>query len=602
MTYQYPAVGAMLQKDVATFTVWAPLQEHVMLILNSQEITMKKDSGGYWSVSQISGRHGDRYLYKLDDGKIFPDPASRWQPEGVHQPSAIAETTFGWTDDDWHGLPLEQMIIYELHVGTFTTMGTFEGVISRLDYLVELGINAIEIMPVAQFPGTRNWGYDGVYPYAVQDSYGGVKGLKKLVDEAHLRGIAVILDVVYNHLGPEGNYFSFFGPYFSDKYKTFWGSAINYDDAWCDGVRHFYIDNALQWLDEFHIDGLRMDAVHAIWDFSAKHFIEELREKVRALETVTGRKKILIAELDLNNPRYINDPSIGGYGMDGQWIDEFHHALHALVTKEVNGYYEDFGELRHLAKSLADSYVYTGEYSIHRKKHFGVKPVHNHYGQFVVFAQNHDQIGNRLLGDRITGHLSFEGLKLTAAALLLSPHVPLLFMGEEYGEKNPFQYFISHSDKTLIENVRKGRREEFKYFNWEGEIPDPQSEETFRQCVLSWNADDQFSQTLLRFYRGLIALRKQQRALQGRQRSDLKLIDMPDQVLAFERKNGSHHVVILLNFNKIQISLPTPLAHSWNLIFDSSSAEWNGPGSHVTTRNDRTMTLNAESAVVYEIQ
>jgi maltooligosyltrehalose trehalohydrolase len=604
MNYTYPAMGARCEDGRCTFTVWAPLRKQVALQLQGKSTTIHSlvpDDRGFWSITLDSFRNGDRYLFRLDDQALFPDPASRSQPEGVHGPSAIADSAYPWTDDKWKGLPLEDMILYELHTGTFTPAGTFEGVISKLDHLVKTGINTIEIMPVAQFPGTRNWGYDGVYPFAVQHSYGGVAGLKRLVNEAHTRGLAVILDVVYNHQGPEGNYFPEYGPFFTDKVKTFWGDAINYDGAYADGVRQFYFQNALQWLDEFHLDGLRLDAVHAIWDFSARHFFEELREKVTALEERTGRKKVLIAELDLNNPRYINPPSVGGYGLDGQWIDEFHHALHALVTGEMNGYYEDFGETAHLAKSLKDSYVYTGQYSVHRKKSFGVTPERNPYGQFVVFAQNHDQIGNRLLGDRLAEKLSLEALKLTAATVLLSPHVPMLFMGEEYGETRPFQYFISHTDAELVENVRKGRRQEFKYFNWEGEIPDPQSEEVFRQCVLSWEENA----TLSFFYQYLISFRKSREAMKGRTRDTVTVFDpAEDKVIAFERKHNADHLLIVLNFNKaVSVFTPQISGSLWK-IFDSSSETWDGPGE-ITAQGSgvhEPVRINPESAVIFEIR
>lgn len=607
MKYIYPAVGAGFKDGQCTFTVWAPLRKQVGVQLQEAPSVIHPlipDERGYWSITLNSLRNGDGYLFQLDNDTLLPDPASRWQPEGVHGPSAIAGTSFPWTDHDWKGLPLADMILYELHVGTFTPAGTFDGVISRLDHLAKTGINAIELMPVAQFPGTRNWGYDGVFPFAVQNSYGGIIALKQLVNEAHQRGIAVILDVVYNHQGPEGNYLPAYGPYFTDKIKTFWGEAINYDGAYADGVRHFYFQNALQWLDEFHIDGLRMDAVHAIWDFSARHFIEELRAKVKQLEERTGRKKILIAELDLNNPRYINPPDAGGYGMDGQWIDEFHHALHAVLTGEVNGYYEDFGDISHLARSLRDSYVYTGQYSVHRKRSFGVPPEKNDYGQFVVFAQNHDQVGNRMLGDRLTTQLSFEALKLAAATVLLSPHVPMLFMGEEYGETNPFQYFISHTEPELVENVRKGRREEFKHFSWEGDVPDPQSEETFRQCILSWRDDAQHT-ALLSFYWYLIAFRKSREAMQGRERNTVNVFDHGTQkVIAFERKYGSDRVLIVLNFQKTSAEFTSPLKGGLRKIFDSSSEAWYGPGeaSNGQAEAQRTYRLNPSSAVVFEVR
>jgi maltooligosyltrehalose trehalohydrolase len=604
MNYKYPDAGAIqVDKDLIAFTVWAPLCKSVDLILHETKKTspMIKDNRGYWSITVDHIPDGSTYSFQLDHDKILPDPASRWQPHGVHGPSAIVGKKYLWTDSEWKGLALDNMIIYELHVGTFTAQGTFEGVISKLPYLQSLGINAIELMPLAQFPGCRNWGYDGVYPFAVQDSYGGAIGLKQLVNEAHAFGIAIILDVVYNHQGPEGNYLDAYAPYFTDKYKTFWGSAINFDDAWCDGVRNFYWQNALQWLDEFHIDGLRLDAVHAIWDVSANHFIRELKRKVAALEEQRGRKKILIAEFDLNNPRYIDPPSKGGYGLDGQWVDEFHHALHAIVTDEKNGYYEDFGDVSHLVKSLEDSYVYTGQYSIHRKKEFGVLPQENPYTQFVVFSQNHDQIGNRLLGDRLTAKLSFECLKVVAATVLLSPHVPMLFMGEEYGEKNPFQYFISHTDKELVEMVRKGRKKEFAYFGWKDEVPDPQAKETFENCKLSWPIEnDEQAFTLYQFYKYLINFRKERKAMAGRERNTLRIVNEEhNNVIHFSRAYNNDLIHVILNFNKTAVELKRENSFlSEKKIFDSSSTLWNGPGELASDKDDIIL-INKESVVVF---
>ncbi|MGC1241015.1 MAG: alpha-amylase family glycosyl hydrolase, partial [Chryseosolibacter sp.] len=331
---KYPPVGSAVKRDTCCFTVWAPFRKKVEVVLepnDTRHLLLKNDSG-YWSADVPDVKAGSDYFFLLDGDKKLPDPASRAQLQGVHGPSTVIADSFPWSDDHWKGLPLGDMIIYELHVGTFTASHDFDGVISKIPYLRNLGINAIELMPVSQFPGTRNWGYDGVFPFAVQASYGGAEGLKRLVNEAHRQGIAIILDVVYNHQGPEGNYLSEYGPYFTDKYKTGWGQAINFDDAWCDGVRNFYWQNALMWLDEFRMDGLRLDAVHAIWDFSARPFMEELSASVKALEKNSGRKKVLIAEFDLNNPRYISSPDKGGYGLDGQWVDEFHHSLHSLVT------------------------------------------------------------------------------------------------------------------------------------------------------------------------------------------------------------------------------------------------------------------------------
>lgn len=602
----YPAVGSFLKdQNTCSFTVWAPLKKKVEVVIENEKTSheLTKNDTGYWSATLENIKPGTNYFFRLDGDKKFPDPASRAQLQGVHGPSTVVEDTYPWNDIDWRGIPLGDMIIYELHVGTFTRSNNFEGVISKLPYLKKLGVNALELMPLSQFPGNRNWGYDGVFPFAVQTSYGGVSGLKKLVNQAHHQGIAVILDVVYNHQGPEGNYFSEYGPYFTEKYKTGWGKALNFDDAWCDGVRHYYLQNTLMWLDEFHIDGLRMDAVHAIWDFSACHFIEELSTKVRALEERCGRKKVLIAEFDLNNPRYISPVSKGGYGMDGQWIDEFHHALHALVTGEVDGYYEDFGEADHLAKSLKDSYVYTGQYSIHRKKLFGKQPKAITYDQFIVFAQNHDQIGNRMLGDRLTTLLSSEALKLTAATFLLSPHVPMLFMGEEYGEKNPFQYFISHTDKDLVEMVRKGRKEEFSYFNWQGDVPDPQSKKTFQQCILSWDIEKhKEAERLFSFYQHLIDFRKKRPAMQGKARDTLDVLSSQNRVISFERKFENDYLLIILNFNKQSVSFTPPLKQKVKKIFDSSSSQWNGPGEVAPKQMDvnHPIPLNPESVMIFE--
>jgi maltooligosyltrehalose trehalohydrolase len=357
-----PPRGRLFKWGTCNFVVWAPEKESVELIIThpyQKTYPLQKDEAGYWQITVENAEPGLRYLYRLNGEMDRPDPASLSQPEGVHKASEVIDRSFNWTDGKWKGLPMEDLIIYELHVGTFTGEGTFEGIIEKLDYFAGLGINAIEIMPIAQFPGSRNWGYDGVYPYAAQNSYGGANSLKKLVDAAHAKGIAIILDVVYNHIGPEGGYLSNYAPYFTEKYSTPWGNALNYDDAYSDGVRNYFLQNALMWLDDFHIDGLRMDAVHAIVDLGAKHFMQLLKEKVDEVEQRTGRTKFLIAELDLNNPRYINPESTGGYGLHGQWIDEFHHAIHSLITGETDGYYEDFGSFDHVVRAFRDTYVYT---------------------------------------------------------------------------------------------------------------------------------------------------------------------------------------------------------------------------------------------------
>jgi maltooligosyltrehalose trehalohydrolase len=602
MHHDYPAVGAFYNAHRCLFTVWAPRSEKVEVVVNDQIHPMECADAQHWTATVDDIAPGTLYWFRLDGKTQLPDPASRWQPNGVHGGSAVLHFEFQWTDSSWVGIPLRDMIMYELHVGTFSPEGNFQGIIARLEYLKALGINAIELMPIAQFPGNRNWGYDGVYPFAVHHDYGGATGLKQLVNEAHRMGIAVILDVVYNHQGPEGNYLSAYGPYFTDKYKTGWGSAINFDDAWCDGVRHFYWQNAIMWLDEFHVDGLRLDAVHAIWDNGAQHFIQELSGLVKGIEKKLGRKKVLIAEFDLNNPRYIAGPEKGGYGLDGQWIDEFHHALHALVTGEVNGYYEDFGQLNHLTKSLAHDYVYTGEYSKHRKKFFGVDPVENSHDQFVVFAQNHDQIGNRMLGDRLTSTLSFEALKLVAGVVLLSPQVPMLFMGEEYGEKNPFQYFISHTDANLVRMVQEGRRKEFSYFNWQGEVPDPQAESTFNQCKLSWNYTTGEHAVLLSYYQHLISFRRTRLAMQGRLRENIHASEIASKaVVALERSFESDNILIFFNFEKAAIQFSHRLKGRTKIVFDSSAQPWVvKDGNAEASVQGEEITMNGESVLILE--
>jgi maltooligosyltrehalose trehalohydrolase len=593
--------GAVYDRTQTDFCVWAPGKKTVDLVLAQKSVPMQHADNGYWVITERGAPPGTRYRFSIDGSDPKPDPASRYQPEGVHGPSEVVDRNFKWSDNGWHGLPLSEMIIYELHVGTFTPPGTFAGVISRLPYLKDLGINAIELLPVAQFPGQRNWGYDGVFPFAVQNSYGGPAGLKQLVNEAHSMGIAVILDVVYNHLGPEGNYLSEYGPYFTDKYKTGWGLAINFDDAWCDGVRQYYWQNARMWLEEFHIDGLRLDAVHAIWDFSASHFIDELQKQVAMLQQRVGSKKILIAEIDLNNPRYINDRSGGGYNLDGQWIDEFHHALHSLVTGETNGYYEDFGKDEHLIRSLQDSYVYTGQFSLHRKKHFGVKPS-NPYGQFVVFIQNHDQVGNRLAGDRLSTQLSLQQLKLVAAVYLLSPHVPMLFMGEEYGEKKPFQYFVSHGDKDLIENVRAGRKKEFSYFGWKEDVPDPQSEKTFSACVLSWSFEaDPEALELFSYYKKLIQLRKERKVFQVFDRSSLLIkASGQENLILYERIAGHEKILVALNFNAFTASFVNPYDRPVRISFDSSLSLAHEQKLPAEIATGELISINPHSAIIID--
>jgi len=473
-----------------------------------RRVALAKGAGGYHDAIVDAGA-GARYLFVVG-GNERPDPASRLQPDGVHAPSAVVPEEFEWHDARWRGIPLDDYVIYELHVGTFTDEGTFDAIISRLDALRELGITAVELLPVAQFPGARNWGYDGVYIGAAQNTYGGPLGLKRLVDVCHARGLALVLDVVYNHLGPEGNYLAEYAPYFTDRYKTPWGLALNFDGPRSDDVRWFFIHNALQWIDEFHVDALRVDAVHAVVDHSAEPFLQDLTGAVHARAEELGRRVYTIAESDLNDPRVITPRAQLGLGFDTQWSDDFHHALHALLTREQAGYYAGFGKVSDLARVLTDGYLYTGQHSPYRGRKYGRKPATRNGAQFVVCAQNHDQVGNRMNGDRLAGLVPREKLRLAAAAVILSPFIPMLFMGEEYGETAPWQYFTSHGDPDLIEAVRRGRREEFEEFQWEGEAPDPHDEATFLRSKLQGHHPDE---SLRALYRDLLRLRREQPSL-----------------------------------------------------------------------------------------
>ncbi|NTW04326.1 MAG: malto-oligosyltrehalose trehalohydrolase, partial [Oscillochloris sp.] len=528
--YHTPPGATYLGDGRTTFTVWAPLLSNVELSLLDPSLhyaPMERDSSGYWRATLEHVPPGTRYRYRLDGHDEFPDPASRWQPEGVHGPSAVLDPQFAWTDSAWFGIPLRNYVIYELHVGTFTAEGTFEAIISQLPQLKELGVTAIELMPVAHFPGQHNWGYDGVYLYAPHTAYGGAVGLKRLVDACHAQGIAVVLDVVYNHVGPEGNYlWSIARPFFTDHYRTPWGDAINYDGPHSDPVRHFIIANALYWLREYHIDALRLDAVHAIYDFSAYHLLEELADTVLEQAEALNRRAYLIAESDQNDPRLIRMKALGGYAIDSQWADDFHHALHVLLTGEQAGYYTGFGELSQLARAYRQAYVFAGDYAPNRSRRFGRLPQGCRPEQFVVCTQNHDQVGNRALGDRLATMLSFAQLKLAAGAFLLSPFTPLLFMGEEYAELAPFQFFTDHSDPALVRGVREGRKAEFAAFvqAHAQALPDPQDPATFARSKLDHSLRERGRHAVLRtLYRELLRLRRELPALRQAALGDLEV-------------------------------------------------------------------------------
>ncbi len=593
------------------FTVWAPAHDELAVQIVSPEnrvLSMEQDSRGYFSIMAENIEPGTLYYYKIAGERDFPDPASHSQPKDVHNASEVVDhTKMNWTDGEWSGIPLEEMIMYELHVGTFTPAGTFEAIIPRLSELREFGVNAIEIMPVAQFPGDRNWGYDGVYPFAVQSSYGGSSGLKKLVDAAHKEGLSVILDVVYNHFGPEGNYTSHFGPYFTEMYRTPWGRAINFDDIYSFGVREFFIQNALYWFENYHIDALRLDAIHAIYDLGAKHFLQELAERVNELSSRVGRKLYLIAESDLNDVRVIREKELGGYGIDAQWSDDFHHALHTVLTGEGRGYYQDYGSCEQLAKAFSSGFVYTWNYSQHRKRYHGSESCDRSGNQFVVFAQNHDQIGNRMLGERLSNLVDFEALKLTAGAVFLSPYIPMLFMGEEYGEDSPFLYFISHTDADLVEAVRQGRKREFADFHIEGEFIDPFSNDAFEKSKLKWEKRQEGKgKALLELHQHLIHLRRTMPVLKNLDKQNLEASAVEEDKLIFLRRRDSmgSQIFCIMNFNQKDVNFKPSPGGIWRKILDSADTKWMGAGAKMPEKliHEQEVTICPQSFTLYELE
>jgi maltooligosyltrehalose trehalohydrolase len=506
-------LGANLIDDGCEFRVWAPSAQSVTLRLTGQRGTrdwpMHRAEDGHF-VFETRARAGDRYFYIVDQNKPVPDPVSRLLPEGVHGRTEIVDPeNFSWTDQGWRGLPLRDYVIYELHIGTFTTEGTFDAAIARLPYLKKLGITVVEIMPVAAFPGTRNWGYDGVSPYAVQASYGGPDGLKRLVNAAHEIGLGVILDVVYNHLGNEGNYLRFFGPYFTGKHKTPWGEAINYDQPGSAGVRRYFVENALYWIGEYHFDGLRLDAVQTIHDDSRQHILAEIAENVSTQAQELRRTVCVIAETDENDARLVLPARSGGYGLDAIWSDDFHHAVHAFFTGERKGYYQDFGRPEQIVRALQDGFVYQGEpFQFWDGQPRGASSAGMPAPAHVVCVQNHDQVGNRARGERLTALIPRGARMLAAALLLLSPATPLLFMGQEFDETNPFLFFTDYGDPALQKAISEGRRQEFKDFDFAGEqVPDPQDPATFARSKLHWQLSEG-ENSMLDWYASLLALRR----------------------------------------------------------------------------------------------
>jgi maltooligosyltrehalose trehalohydrolase len=514
--------GATYRNGLTEFRVWAPAAERVVIRLKRASASEYRDfpmrrlgSSDYGIpelgdvrdadtfVLEIDAHPGDLYLYIIDGGTPVPDPISRFLPDGVHGPTEIIDPTqFHWTDQAWHGLNYNEYVLYELHIGTFTEEGTLDSAIAKLPYLKELGVTAIELLPVNAFPGKHNWGYDGVGLYAVQASYGGPAALRRFVDAAHHHGLAVVLDVVYNHLGNEGNYLRQFGPYFTAKHQTPWGEAINYDDDGSHAVRRFVIGNALYWIDEYHLDGLRLDAVQTIKDDSGKHIVAEIAERVHELGRDLGRIVSVMPETDENYARYITQ-----YGCDGVWSDDFHHAVHTLLTEENKGYYQDFaGRPELLLRALNEGFAFQGEVFRFWNDVRGTSAAGVPLPAHIICIQNHDQVGNRARGERLSALTSRGARKWAAALLLLAPHTPLLFMGQEFDEQAPFQFFTDYEDPTLQKAVSEGRRKEFADLDWT-EVPDPEDDETFERSRLNWEWTDH-QKEMLNWYRELLQLRR----------------------------------------------------------------------------------------------
>lgn len=561
------------------FRVWAPAARTVEVELFRQDgiarFELSAQGGGIFSAAVRNAGAGVRYKFRLD-GHSYPDPYSRFQPEGVHGPSQVVSPhTFQWSDDVWGGLNIEGLVIYECHVGTYTPEGTFDALIDQLAELKRLGVTALELMPVAEFPGRWNWGYDGVDLYAPTRNYGGPDGLRRLVDAAHTLGLGVILDVVYNHLGPDGNYLRAYSPhYFTDRYRTPWGEAFNYDGESNEWVRHYVVQNACYWLNEYHVDGLRLDATHAIFDSGPRHILAEVTEETRA-SLPAGRRVVLIAENESNDVRFIRPVSQGGYGFDAVWADDFHHAVHTLLTAENEGYYRDYPpSAKAVASTIKNGFLYQGEWSRHLQRPRGTKTSHEPASSFVFCIQNHDQVGNRAFGDRLNHNVDLGRYAVASALLLLSPETPLLFMGQEFAASSPFLFFTDHKPE-LGRLVTKGRREEFKAFSAFSDpvarkrIPDPQAGSTFRRSKLELAERDRHS-GVYRLYHELMSLRRNDPVLARQNRFNLRSEALLPEMIAIHRWEGSEHRLVVASFG------PAALVRFSDFAFlsDLASFEW----------------------------
>ncbi len=544
-----------------TFEIWAPLVSRVDLKVNDSLLPMDgPDQHGWWRLRADDAGPGTDYGFQVNgEDRPLPDPRSLWQPNGVHGLSRVYDQqAFSWNDPAFQPRPLSSAILYELHVGTFSEEGTLDAAIARLDHLVSLGITHVELMPVAAFDGNQGWGYDGVALFAVHAPYGGPDALKRFVDAAHAKGLAVLLDVVYNHFGPSGNYAGTFGPYITDAHHTPWGGAVNLEGEWSHEVRRFFCDNALMWMRDFHIDGLRLDAVHAFVDRSAIHFLEQLAMETRSLEAVAGRPKVLIAESDSNDPRIVTAREAGGFGLDAQWSDDFHHALFSVLNRgPLEGYYVDFGSLAKLAKAIEQTFVYGGLYSEHRRRAHGKPPRNLSQHRFLGYIQNHDQVGNRAVGERLQENAGFERAMIAAAIVLVSPFIPMIFQGEEWAASTPFLYFADHQDPALARAVSDGRRKEFEAFGWDPKsIPDPENHETFLRSRLNWvEAGHGDHARMQAWYRDLIRLRRSVPALNNGEAGNVHVtFDEAQKCLSIERGD----ILLHCNLGESDQAFPAP--------------------------------------------
>ncbi|MBI4010701.1 MAG: malto-oligosyltrehalose trehalohydrolase [Candidatus Rokubacteria bacterium] len=587
-----PDLGALPEADGVRFRVWAPRcrRVDVRVLAPGPEalVPLAPGADGVFEALVPGVRPGARYRYRLDGGAERPDPVSRSQPEGVHGPSEVVDPrAFAWSDAAWRGVPRRDLCLYELHVGTFTDAGTFDGVVPHLAELRDLGLTAIELMPVAEFPGGRNWGYDGVHLYAPQSTYGGPEGLRRLVDAAHRVGLAVLLDVVYNHLGPEGNYLADYGPYVSTRERTPWGPAVDYDGDGSTGVRRHVVGNARHWVREYHLDGVRLDAVHAIRDGSPTHLLAELGDALEADGRALGREVHVIAESNRNDRRIVLPRSRGGYGLAAQWSDDLHHALHVTLTGARGGYYEDFqGGLDDLEVALRSAWVFQGRFSTYRGFVLGTEAGDLPGEAFVVFAQNHDQVGNQARGDRLATRLSLAALKVAAATVLCAPYLPLLFMGEEYGETAPFAFFTGFLDPALGDAVRVGRRREFVKFAWDGEVPDPQDPATFTACRLDRRRRAEPPQAwIAAWYQALLRLRSRHAALRAPDRPRTAVTRAGSSLVLHRAGEGGEAAWVVLGYGRVpmRVELAVPEGR-WRRALDSEAPEFGGAGTGAPDR------------------